>query len=351
MTAVHIAASREYDVTIERSLLDRVGPESARLTKPGKAILISGEKVFPLYGERVAQSLQSAGFEVIPFLHESGEGAKSLATYGELLNFLCDRRIHSTDCLFALGGGVTGDLTGFAAATYVRGMPFIQIPTTLLAAVDSSVGGKTAINLNAAKNQAGCFYQPFAVFCDPDTLRTLPEEEYLCGCAETIKYGILGDAALFRRIEETHIREQEESVIARCVEMKSEIVHADEFDRGTRRLLNLGHTFGHAVEKCSGFAVPHGLAVSIGTAVMLRASCALGYCSAAVRDRVVALLCSYGLPTETEYSAEELYEACRSDKKIAGDKMHLVVPTEIGSCDIIPISIDDMLRWLKAGGC
>lgn len=349
MTTVHIAASREYDVTIERGLIDRIGEESIKLLHPGKAVVISGELVFPLYGERVIASLKRAGFEVLSFIHETGENAKSIETYGKLLNFLCDNRVSSTDCLFALGGGVTGDLCGFAAATYVRGMSFIQIPTTLLAAVDSSVGGKTAINLNAAKNQAGCFYQPLAVFCDPDTLSTLSEDIYRCGCAETIKYGILGDATLFAQLEEMHIRHQEEQVIARCVEMKSEIVNQDEFDKGLRRVLNLGHTFGHAVEKCSAFVIPHGFAVSIGTAIMMRAAAKKGYCSLTDRDRVLSLLRSYGLPTETEYSAEELFDASCSDKKIASGKMHLVIPKAIGTVVVETISIDDMLLWLKAG--
>ena len=339
MTNVHINASRSYDVTVERGTLPRIGEEAAKLFPPCKAVIVSGEKVFPLYGETLRKSLEDAGFEVLCFVHESGEGAKSLETYGRLLNFLCENRLSRTDVIFALGGGVTGDLAGFAAATYQRGVALVQIPTTLLAAVDSSVGGKTAINLPAGKNQAGAFYQPSAVFCDPDVLGTLPPEEYRCGCAEVIKYAVLGDAEFFDFLEERGIRENEEKVIARCVKMKRDIVEEDEFDRGARKLLNLGHTIGHAVEKCSGFSVSHGDAVAIGLAAVMRGK--------DDEERVVSLLKKYGLPTECPFGADEIISACAADKKIEHGVLQLIVPERIGKCKIVPTEIAALKSLLE----
>lgn len=219
-----------------------------------------------LYAARLEASLTRAGFRVVTFTYPGGEHCKTLATYTALLDFLAAHRLSRSDLIVALGGGVTGDLAGFAAATYQRGIPFVQVPTTLLAAVDSSVGGKTAVNLDSGKNQVGCFYQPSLVLCDPDTLRTLPPEEYRNGCAEVIKYAVLRSAPFFDELRAQPVSAQVGHVIATCVGMKRDLVVADEFDRGSRQLLNLGHTFGHAVEACSGYTVPHGCGVAIGMA-------------------------------------------------------------------------------------
>lgn len=339
MSTIRVSASRDYDVTVSRGILNKVGEKAAELIAPCKAIIVSGEKVFPLYGEIVKSSLESAGFEVLCFVHETGEGAKSLETFGKLQNFLCENHVSRTDLLIALGGGVTGDLTGFAAATYQRGIAFVQIPTTLLAAVDSSVGGKTAINLPAGKNQVGCFYQPIAVFCDPDTLRTLPPEEYRCGCAEIIKYGVLGDAEFFGFLEKNDIRKNEEYIISHCVEMKRDIVQADEFDNGTRKLLNLGHTIGHAVEKLSDFKVSHGDAVAIGMASVMHKN--------ADSDRVISLLEKYDLPTVCPYGADDVAAACMADKKIEHGILQLIVPEHIGKCQIVPTEINELKKLVK----
>lgn len=347
MIVIPVSASKKYDVIIERGLLDSVGIETAKLTKPQRAVIVSGKNTFTLYGERVVNAYKNAGFEVLSFVHQGGEGAKSLDTYGELLNFLCDNHISRSDILVALGGGVTGDLTGFAAATYLRGIDFVQIPTTLLAAVDSSVGGKTAINLNSGKNQAGCFYQPTAVFCDPDALKTLAPEDYRCGCAEIVKYGVLAGGELFELVSAGGIYDNEEAVIASCVRIKSKIVNEDEFDRGTRMLLNLGHSFGHAIEKCSDFAVHHGDAVSVGMVIIADAAVKKGYCDGDCRDIIIKTLKKYGLPTETDFSAEELFDASKADKKISDGRMHLVVPERIGSCKIESVELDALKSWLS----
>lgn len=350
MRAIRVEASRSYEVRIERGLLDRAGEALRGVTRAEKALLVAGEHVGPLYAERVARSLEAAGFAVHPSPVPSGEGAKSLESYACVLSAAAAAHMSRSDVFVALGGGVTGDLTGFAAATWQRGADFVQIPTTLLAMVDSSVGGKTALNLESGKNQVGAFYQPCAVLCDPDTLRTLPEREYRAGSAEVLKYALLGSAAFFESLERAPIREQEESVIETCVTMKRDIVREDEFDTGLRQLLNLGHSFGHAIEACSGFSVLHGEAVAVGMALMARAASAKGWCSAETAARTVEILKSYGLPTETGFSCAELESALLADKKRRGGVMNLVVPREIGRCEIVPVPLGELGGWLRAGG-
>ena len=349
MTSVHITASRSYDVRIERGLLDRVGDAIREVCGESKVVLVTDDTVRALYASRVLESLARAGISAELFSVSPGEGAKSLSVYARLLSFLSEQHMTRTDVLAALGGGVVGDLTGFAAATFQRGIRFVQIPTTLLADVDSSVGGKTAVNLPTGKNQVGCFYQPHLVLCDPDALDTLPQAQYLCGCAEVLKYGVLGSAEFFRSLRQTPVSDQIEDVIATCVRMKSEIVQSDEFDRGQRQLLNLGHSFGHAVEACSGFSVLHGQAVAIGMAIIARAGAKRGVCPAETAGEILAALEQYHLPTSTEFSADELFSAIFTDKKLTGKTMHLVVPEEIGRCRILPVPVEDVRGWIADG--
>lgn len=351
MTTIHVAASREYDIEIGRGLLDRAGERIARVTGAGRtAAVISDTNVLPLYGQRLCSSLEQAGFRVISWAFPAGEASKNLTTYGQLLHFLGENHMTRSDIIVALGGGVTGDMAGFAAATYQRGIPFIQVPTTLLAAVDSSVGGKTAIDLDTGKNQAGCFYQPWLVLCDPDTLTTLPEREYRCGCGEIIKYSVLFDADFFEELWNTPVKDQVEHVISTCVTLKRMAVMEDEFDTGARRKLNLGHSFGHAVEACSDFSIPHGCAVAIGMAIITRAAVKRGICAQEVLDRLLAILDKYDLPTQTDYPLEALYRAALSDKKISGGKMHLIVPEAIGRCRIESIPEAEIRDWMRDGG-
>ena len=341
------APSGRYEVKIGAGLLPSLGEEIRSCTRARRCAVIAGENVFPLYGETALQSLHAAGFETAELVLPAGEATKCLLHYGELLSFLAQNRFTRTDCVIALGGGVTGDLTGFAAATYQRGMSFVQVPTTLLAAVDSSVGGKTAIDLPEGKNQVGAFYQPSLVLCDTDTLSTLPQRELMAGYAEVIKYAVLGDKMLFETLQ--NLDHEVPQVIETCVRKKAEIVAEDERDTGLRRLLNLGHTFGHAVESRSGYALLHGEAVSIGMAMICRAACARGLLSKVDSEAVAALLRKYDLPTETDYTADELYDTMLLDKKFSGGRLHLVVPREIGCCDIMPVTPDELRFWLEAG--
>ena len=350
MTTIHIAASREYDVVIEPGLLTRLGTMAAELGLGRRAAVISDDAVFALYGAAAEKALTDAGFQVDHFLFPHGEQQKNLSTYGQILNFLCDRRFTRSDFLVALGGGVVGDLAGFAAATYQRGIPYIQVPTTLLSMVDSSVGGKTAVDLDHGKNQAGCFYQPSLVLCDPSLLNTLPEREYRCGCAEVIKYGLLNNAPFFNDLMETPAKEQYEHVISTCVEMKKQVVLSDEFDRGERQKLNLGHTIGHAVELCSGFTLLHGECVAIGMAVITRAAVKKGFCAQETLDAVEKILKLYGLPDKTDYSADKLLDVALSDKKVANGNISLIVPEAVGKCSILPVPAEALREWMQAGG-
>ena len=350
MTKIRITASRDYDVAIGEGLLDRAGELVKEVIGPCTAAVVSDDTVFSLYGERVLCSLEKAGFQTLSVVFPHGEQNKTLATYGTVVNALCDNHLTRGDAVIALGGGVVGDLAGFAAATYQRGIALVQIPTTLLAMVDSSVGGKTAVDLDAGKNQAGCFYQPSLVLCDPEALSTLPEEEYRCGCAEVLKYGVLGNEPFFKELETRHVRGQTAHVIETCVKMKRDIVADDEFDRGQRRLLNLGHSIGHAIEACSDFSVLHGEAVAAGMAIIARAAAAKGYCAAGVPKRIEKALAAYGLPTGTDYPLEALTAAAGTDKKLVGKTMHLVVPYAVGDCRVISIDAADMRGWMRAGG-
>lgn len=340
------APSASYEVKIGPGLLDHLGEEVRACTRASRAVVVSGEHVFPLYGERAVKSLQKNGIKAWSVVFPSGEETKSLACYGELLNALTAYKLSRSDCLIALGGGVTGDLTGFAAATYQRGIAYVQIPTSLLAAVDSSVGGKTAVNLPAAKNQVGAFYQPAAVLCDTDTLSTLPERELRAGYAEVIKYAILGDADLFDTLQREEF--SQEDIIETCIRMKADIVAEDEHDYGRRRLLNLGHTFGHAVEAKSGYQLLHGEAVAIGIAMIGRAAVNMGMLDSASRDAVTDILGSFGLPVRTDYTADELYELLLLDKKISSGKLALIVPLGIGWCEPVPVDLVQLREWLEA---
>ena len=350
MNTIHISASHPYDVLVGRGLLAKTGELAAGILPPCKAAVISDETVFRLHGMTAVRSLEAAGFSVTAMTFPAGESSKNLTTYGRILNHLAADHFTRSDLIVALGGGVTGDLAGFVAATYLRGVQCIQIPTTLLAAVDSSVGGKTAVDLEAGKNLVGAFYQPSLVICDPEALSTLPRDVFRDGCAEVIKYGVLGDRAFFEELERTPADEQLDHVISVCVAQKRDVVQSDEFDRGERQKLNLGHSFGHAIEKISDFTVSHGCAVAMGMAMIARAAAKLGSCAPAEAERIVSLLSRYGLPPEAPSGAADLWEAARSDKKIGADVIRLVVPDRIGQCHLENVAVADLPRWLTAGG-
>ena len=343
MKTIHVAASANYDVKIGTGLLETLGAECAKVCKTGKAAIVSDTNVWPLYGAQAETSLKNAGMEVAHFVFPAGEESKNGSVYLELLNFLAQNEMTRSDCLIALGGGVVGDMTGFAAATYLRGVAYVQVPTTLLAAVDSSVGGKTAIDLSAGKNLCGAFYQPKLVLCDTDALNTLPEDVFRDGCAEVIKYGLLYDPQLFSCLAETGMAFDREAVIARCVELKRDVVAEDEFDTGARMKLNLGHTVGHGIEAASNFSVSHGKAVAIGMAIVSRASKCLD------AERIIACLERFGLPVTTDISVDEISYHALSDKKRSGGTVKLILPEAIGDCAIVPTPVEELKSFIQEG--
>lgn len=349
MKTITVTASRQYEVMIGGGLIQELGLRVSHVCKCGTAAIISDSYVFPLYGETARISLEKAGYQVISFVFPAGESSKNGAIYLEILNFLAQNQITRSDCIIALGGGVVGDMAGFVAATYLRGIPFIQVPTTLLAAVDSSVGGKTAIDLPAGKNLAGAFYQPSLVLCDTDTLNSLPEDIFRDGCAEVIKYGILYDNKLFSQLVQSGLSFDRENVIARCVELKRNVVMEDEFDTGERMRLNLGHTIGHGVEAKSNFTVSHGKAVAIGMAIVSRSARQFGICSADTAQSIISVIENFGLPVTTECTAEDIYSCALSDKKRSGKTVNLIIPERIGFCRIQKTPVADLKTFIEAG--
>jgi len=346
---IQVNTTPSYEVHIGSGLLQHCGTLLQELMPACHMAVLADSTVAPLYLETVSTSLQSAGFTVSSYVFPAGETHKNFDTLSDILEFLAEARMTRTDCIVALGGGVTGDMAGFAAGCYLRGIRCVQIPTTLLSAVDSSVGGKTAIDLKAGKNLAGVFLQPAAVLCDTDCLATLPPEVFADGAAEAIKTGVLCDEYLFSLFENDTLAVDPAEVIARCVEYKAGVVERDEKEQNERRLLNLGHTIGHAIEKCSNYAIPHGHAVAAGLAIMARAAEKLGWAKEGVAERICACLAKNNLPTDTEYTAEALAHAASADKKRAGNEITIVIPRSIGACDFKKIPVSDLLPIIQAG--
>ena len=349
MNTVTVSASKNYNVCIGNGLLPQLGQYAASVKKPCKVTIISDSNVWPIYGQAATDSLVASGFDVEHYIFPAGEASKNGQVYLEILNDLATNHLTRSDLLIALGGGVVGDMTGFVAATYLRGISFIQVPTTLLAMVDSSVGGKTAIDLPAGKNLAGAFYQPDLVLCDIDALSTLSPDIFRDGCAEVIKYGILYDPQLFEHLKSNGLNFDREYVVTRCVELKRDVVANDEFDRGNRQKLNLGHTIGHGIEASSHFVVSHGLAVAAGIGIVTRAASKNGICSTKTHDQIISTLEAFGLPHQTKYTAEDIYKWALSDKKRSGATVNLIVPKAIGDCRIMPTATDELKSFIEAG--
>lgn len=344
---IPIGVKPAYDVIISPGILREAGPRLASIFPPCRAALLCDTNVAPLYLDTVKESLESAGFEVFPFVFPAGEEQKNLKTLSEILEFMAEHRLTRSDCVIALGGGVCGDMAGFSAGCYMRGIKYVQMPTTLLSAVDSSVGGKTAVDLAAGKNLAGLFLQPAVVLCDPDCLKTLPPPLLSDGMAEAIKSGILDGEDLFAAC--TADVPDLASIIAGCVRFKGRVVELDEKEQNLRRSLNLGHTAGHAIEKLADYRLSHGHAVSIGLAIITRSAVKKGLCSPDDAQRILDALETNDLPTQTDFTAAQIAQAALADKKRAGDTITVVFPTGIGGCRLQPVPVEELEALFAAG--
>lgn len=327
---------REYDILIERGLLAQVGERcKAVLSRARRLAVVTDSEVGPLYGERVLSSLRAAGFIAELVTVPAGERSKSVSMLEKLYDAFMDIGLTRTDAVVALGGGVVGDLTGFAAATILRGVDFVQIPTTLLSQVDSSVGGKVAVDLKAGKNLAGAFWQPKLVLMDPAVLGTLSDATFADGMAEVVKYGCIRDAAFFSYLEQRPSRAELmadiEHILYTCCELKRQVVLNDERDTGERMLLNFGHTLGHAYELAGNYEdYTHGQAVSAGMVKALELGEELGVTPAGLRDRVAVLLGALGLPIAIPCGMEHYKLAIGLDKKGEGEAITLILLSALG---------------------
>lgn len=348
MQTVMVNASVLYPIHIGGGLLEKAGELIAGVTKSRTCAVITDTTVEKLYAAPVCRSLQDAGFKVCLHAFPAGERNKNLGTFGGMLEFLAENKLTRSDFVVALGGGVTGDMAGFAAAAYQRGVDYIQMPTTFLAASDSSVGGKTAIDLAAGKNLAGAFHQPKLVICDTDTFRTLPEDAFADGVAETVKHGLIADKDFYHFLMTEDVRARIDQVVRRNVEIKAAVVGEDEKERGKRKLLNFGHTLGHAIEKCSGYTVSHGRAVAAGMVLASRAAEKLGCSPAGTLEAVTAACRRFGLPAACPYTASELYAAATGDKKRDGGSIDVVVLEEIGRAKTVRLDLEGLRAFTEA---
>ena len=347
---------RAYDVVVGHDLIATFGTRLRALGFAGRCGVVTSDRVGALYRRPLERSLRLAGFEPAVVEIPDGEEHKTLATLGRVYDALLASGIDRATPLVALGGGVIGDLTGFAAATLLRGLPVVQVPTTLLAQVDAAIGGKTAVDHRVGKNLIGAFHQPRLVIADVDLLATLPRRELLAGLAEVVKYGVIGDTALFARIEQDSDAvlaldpAMLVSLVAACARQKAAVVAADEREeRGERAILNFGHTVGHALEAVTGFGrYVHGEAVAIGMVAAARVSCALGICARDTVDRIRAVLVRLGLPVDlpADVDGAGLVAAMRADKKAAAGHIRFVAVEEVGRVRFVQLTADDIVNRL-----
>lgn len=344
ISKIHVKASGEYDVLIGSNLIYGVGELIKGVLPLCKIAVVTDDRVDSLYSNIVIRSLKKSGYDVVKFVFKNGEQSKNLDTYAEILNFLAENQLTRTDAVVALGGGVVGDMAGFASATYLRGIKYVQIPTTLLAQIDSSVGGKTAVDLKAGKNLVGAFCQPSMVICDVEVLNTLPDQIFMDGMGETAKYALL-DEKVYELIngEDMFLTK----LVYLCIDYKRKIVEGDEFESGNRKLLNLGHTPAHGIERLSEYKIPHGKAVAMGLNIILDASYKHEYIDqntyANMKQTIIKCVGEQKCP----YSISEICTASLSDKKRSGNKITLITVHGVGDCQMESIDVDGMTEFLQ----
>lgn len=347
---------RSYDIVLCSGLLASVGDRLRALTTSSKVGVVTDRHVASHYLQATLRSLRKAGYDPTPIILPPGERTKTLGSISKVLDVLARHKFERQSLLLALGGGVIGDITGFAAAIYQRGIPFVQVPTTLVAQVDSSVGGKTGVDHRLGKNLIGAFYQPRAVLIDPLMLRTLPRREWIAGLAEVIKYGIIADKKFFDFLEQEMpailelADEPVVHVIKRSCQIKAEVVAGDEREADRRRILNYGHTIGHALESLGGYrGLIHGEAVGIGLVQEADLACYMGLCTREVVDRIRSLVQRAGLPEQVSPTAfGPIWKAMQHDKKVVGEQVIGVWPVRIGEVTIRPIEQQMCAEWFQS---
>lgn len=352
MKDIHINLGNDsYDIYIEDGLLNRVGPYIQAVTKAKTLGVISDTTIDGLYGDRLEKILTDAGFTVKRIVFPAGEESKSLAMLGNLYQQLSDAGLTRSDAIITFGGGVVGDLGGFAAATYLRGLPFIQIPTTIIAQVDSSVGGKVAIDLPSGKNRAGAFYQPKAVLIDPELLQSLPKRFLHDGLGEVIKYGCIRDEKLFSLLESLNdatLAPHWEEIIQRCCAIKAQIVEHDVYDMGERMLLNFGHTIGHAIERFYGYGnYTHGEGVAAGMAMLTGVTEDMGLTEKGTTARLIKVLQQYDLPTDVAATRDELLPYIGNDKKKRGHSLTFIIIKKIGESELHTVTDAEIPAYVR----
>ena len=340
-----ISTERPYDVIIGDDLLADTGRYLREIFTPRKVCVITDSTVNALFGKTVCDSLADSGFQTSRIQFPAGEHSKTITTYANILEAMADDAVTRSDLVLALGGGVVGDMAGFAAGTYLRGIDYIQVPTTVIAATDAAIGGKTGIDILGGKNLAGLFWQPRLVICDYRTFDTLPLARFNDGVAEVIKSAVVSDGSLIAQIRDKRY----EYVLERCISIKKSLVEADERDTGLRQLLNFGHTIGHGIEKLSSYNVSHGQAVAKGMIAEARGAYLSGFAANDISGGLRDILESFGLDTSLDYDPEAVYRLARMDKKIRNGRINMIIPESIGRCSLRKLTMEELRALIFSG--
>ncbi len=344
-----VNGSTTYDIYVDSGIINNVGEYLSAVTKPSKIVVVSDDNVMPLYGEAVRKSLENSGFSVLQFVFPSGEASKNFDTLARLLAFLTENAVNRADMLLALGGGVVSDLTGFAASCYLRSIKYATVTTTMLAAVDASIGGKTAIDHAGQKNNVGAFYLPSLVVCDTDCLDTLDISELKGGIVEAIKTALLHDEELFEKLSSPISKDDYAKIIIDCLKIKKFFVEQDERDTGLRQLLNLGHTLGHAIEAESAYCVPHGFAVASGLVAITNASEYHGLTEKGTAEKIEKALSAHGIPYSLPYDIKKLLSHLSKDKKTQGSNISLALLKNVAQPFLHKVPVSELPAFFDIG--
>ena len=348
MKTIGIKTSKAYDVLLGQGLIAEL-PQLVKDICGGRKVgIITDDTVDVLYAESVYEALKAGGYDVCKYVVPHGEGAKNISTLSGILEYFASCHFTRKDIFISIGGGVIGDMTGLAAALYMRGIKFIQVPTTLLSMVDASVGGKTAVDLKAGKNLIGAFWQPSLVVADTRIISCLPDDIFAEGMAEVIKSDLIADAGIVKMIEAGTVKDNIDVMVSRCIEMKRDVVEQDEFEtKGLRKVLNMGHTVAHAIEKLSNYTVSHGVAVATGLVWEANIACRLDLCNKSFVKEVRNAVDAYGLYYDVPFTVESMVEAMKSDKKNDDDNIDFVFPLRYGCWEEKKMTQHDLVEIIK----